>query len=303
MPLTLLCFPIVAATGIPHDRSDHTLVLARFAMECMNRMRRLTKELEVSYGPETCELSLKIGLHSGAVTGGFLRGKGARFQVFGDTVNVCSRLLAASEKGRIHISSEAAALLKKAGKGNWLEKRDGKILVPGKGHIQTYWLDRYRQAIDGTAAANSDRDSNVDADHDLCLISRQSEEADRQQRLVEWNVQVLLRLLKQICARRNASSSSSRLPLSRRSKNLDTDSSRGFELSVHDESTREYSIPIESIKEIIMLPEFDRNVAKRLQDADLVEIPDPIVQELTSFVSDIAALYNEHPFHNFAHAS
>ena len=44
-------------------------------------------KLERVLGPGTTELQLRIGLHSGPVTAGVLRGDKARFQLFGDTVN------------------------------------------------------------------------------------------------------------------------------------------------------------------------------------------------------------------------
>ena len=37
--------------------------------------------------PDTTDLALRIGLHSGPVTAGVLRGQKSRFQLFGDTVN------------------------------------------------------------------------------------------------------------------------------------------------------------------------------------------------------------------------
>jgi hypothetical protein len=40
-------------------------------------------------GPDTAGLSFRVGLHSGPVTGGVLRGDNARFQLFGD---VCGHL-------------------------------------------------------------------------------------------------------------------------------------------------------------------------------------------------------------------
>lgn len=43
------------------------------------------KDLEVSLGPETGALTIRIGIHSGPVTAGVLRGEGSRFQLFGDT--------------------------------------------------------------------------------------------------------------------------------------------------------------------------------------------------------------------------
>jgi class 3 adenylate cyclase len=38
------------------------------------------------------ELTMRIGLHSGPVTGGVLMGDKARFQLFGDTVNTAARM-------------------------------------------------------------------------------------------------------------------------------------------------------------------------------------------------------------------
>ena len=43
-------------------------------------------------GPDTAELQMRFGLHSGPVTAGILRGEKCRFQLFGDTVNTCARL-------------------------------------------------------------------------------------------------------------------------------------------------------------------------------------------------------------------
>ena len=47
-------------------------------------MKVTTKELELRLGPETGDLGLRIGVHSGPVTAGILRGERSRFQLFGD---------------------------------------------------------------------------------------------------------------------------------------------------------------------------------------------------------------------------
>jgi class 3 adenylate cyclase len=50
-------------------------------------MTKITRELEVQLGPDCSDLRMRIGMHSGPVTAGVLRGERARFQLFGDTVN------------------------------------------------------------------------------------------------------------------------------------------------------------------------------------------------------------------------
>jgi class 3 adenylate cyclase len=75
----------VAAAGVPHCRKDHAIVMARFACDCRSKVQQLIPELQATLGPGTEELMFRIGLHSGPITGGVIRGQNARFQLFGDT--------------------------------------------------------------------------------------------------------------------------------------------------------------------------------------------------------------------------
>jgi class 3 adenylate cyclase len=80
----------VAVTGLPDPQHNHAVVMARFANDCMKRMRQLTMDLASTLGEDTVMLAMRVGLHSGPVTGGVLRGQKSRFQWFGDTMNTAS---------------------------------------------------------------------------------------------------------------------------------------------------------------------------------------------------------------------
>jgi class 3 adenylate cyclase len=56
--------------GLPDPRPDHAIVMAKFARDCINEHIAQTKELEVTLGPDTSALRLRVGLHSGPITAG-----------------------------------------------------------------------------------------------------------------------------------------------------------------------------------------------------------------------------------------
>lgn len=56
---------------------------------CLNEQ---LQELVVVLGDDVKELRMRVGIHAGPVTAGVLRGERACFQLYGDTVNVASRI-------------------------------------------------------------------------------------------------------------------------------------------------------------------------------------------------------------------
>jgi class 3 adenylate cyclase len=125
----------VAVTGLPDPRKDHAVAMCRFARDCIFLMRKLVKQLEVTLGPDTASLDMRIGLHSGQVTGGVLRGERSRFQLFGDVMNTASRMESTGSSGKIQVSQETADLLIASGKTDWVILRENRILAKGKGQL------------------------------------------------------------------------------------------------------------------------------------------------------------------------
>jgi class 3 adenylate cyclase len=123
------CYVVVA--GLPEPCLNHAQVMARFAWDCRLKMNDLVNELEVTLGPDTNELAIHIGLHSGPITAGVLRGDRARFQLFGDIVNTTSRIETTGKPDKMHMSQECVQLLMDGTKDHWLTPREDEVTAKG----------------------------------------------------------------------------------------------------------------------------------------------------------------------------
>jgi len=73
-----------AVVGVPYAKKNHASVMCKFAKDCLMKMKSTTHELTHILGADTAALGLRVGINSGPVTGGVLRGEKGRFQLFGD---------------------------------------------------------------------------------------------------------------------------------------------------------------------------------------------------------------------------
>jgi class 3 adenylate cyclase len=62
----------LAVTGLPEPQPDHAVIMCGFALHCRSKMREVTRKLERTLGPDTGDLSMRFGLHSGPVIAGVL---------------------------------------------------------------------------------------------------------------------------------------------------------------------------------------------------------------------------------------
>jgi class 3 adenylate cyclase len=205
----------VAVCGLPLARKDHAVVMARFARDCQNKGNRITRRLEASLGPDTADLAFRTGLHSGPVTGGVLRGKNARFQLFGDTMNTASRMESTGARDRVQISNKTAQLIIAAGKSHWVTPRDETVTVKGKGQMATFWLtvksDGTSSVSSGSTDSSDYSSDNEDEDvseefgaSDVDAILQAGNLTSKDRRLIDWNVAVLMHPLNALVKQRNS---------------------------------------------------------------------------------------------------
>jgi class 3 adenylate cyclase len=291
----------VAATGLPEQRSDHAVVMARFARDILNKFSVLVRQMEETLGPDTGDLRLRVGINSGPVTAGVLRGERSRFQLFGDTVNTAARMESNGKPEKIHISKETADLLIQAGKQSWVTAREDKVVAKGKGELQTYWLETHRRSSSAGSVAGSvtEKHSSIDVSDDksekVNVENIVSSFSDKTQRLIKWNTELLAKSLQIIIARRI---------------DTGTEADNVEEMRTLEESSstvaRNGKLVVDEVEEVINLPQKHAklNPNKAPTDSEMVQLSYEVVSQLHDFVRTVAAMYREdNPFHNFEHAS
>lgn len=117
----------MVAAGIPASRADHAQALAALAVEMHTMAARLA-------GRDEEPLRLHVGIHSGGVSAGIIGTQKFSYDVWGDTVNIASRLTDAAPVGGTLVSAATAQLLA----GHYQLRDAGSASLKGRGQMQVF---------------------------------------------------------------------------------------------------------------------------------------------------------------------
>src|SRR6201991_1790616 len=125
----------MVVSGVPKPRSNHLEALACLALDMADAVADLKD-------PQGREVPLRMGLAAGPVVAGVVGSRKFFYDVWGDAVNVASRMESTDVAGRIQVPQTVYERLKD---GYLLEER-GDVEVKGKGLMHTWYLAGRRNA-------------------------------------------------------------------------------------------------------------------------------------------------------------
>jgi adenylate cyclase len=121
--------------GLPVASKTHAVDVIKAAMEIRDFMLQEKKKREEE-GKQYYEI--RIGCHTGPVVAGIVGTKKFAYDIWGDTVNIASRMESSGEPGKINISGATYELLK----DHFTCIYRGKIQAKNKGEIDMYFVER-----------------------------------------------------------------------------------------------------------------------------------------------------------------
>ncbi|OBC14004.1 adenylate cyclase [Mycobacterium sp. 852013-50091_SCH5140682] len=132
----------MVVSGVPKPRTDHIEALACFALDMADAVADLKD-------PQGRAVPLRIGLASGPVVAGVVGARKFFYDVWGDAVNVASRMETTDVAGRIQVPQN---VYERISDRFVLEER-GEVDIKGKGVMRTWYLvgrrdDEVRAAVE-----------------------------------------------------------------------------------------------------------------------------------------------------------
>ncbi|MHC9292873.1 adenylate/guanylate cyclase domain-containing protein [Mycobacterium sp. LTG2003] len=140
----------MVVAGVPQPRPDHIEALACLALD----MAEAVADLKDPHGRE---VPLRIGLAAGPVVAGVVGARKFFYDVWGDAVNVASRMETTDVEGRIQVPQNVYDRLLPA----FLLEERGEVEVKGKGVMRTWYLvgrrddEAVRASLENTGEAHT----------------------------------------------------------------------------------------------------------------------------------------------------
>lgn len=122
----------MCASGLPILDKAH----AQNMIEAAKAMLEHVNKLKEVHAVDQARFDIRIGIHSGPVVAGVVGERKFAYDIWGDTVNVASRMESSCEAGKINVSETTYELLKDQYK---FEER-GKINIKNRTPIHMYYL-------------------------------------------------------------------------------------------------------------------------------------------------------------------
>ncbi len=136
----------MCAGGLHFHEADHALKMVQAAFEVGQIMDDTKKIAEENIMP----YDIRIGIHTGPVVAGVVGTRKFAYDIWGDTVNVASRMESSSETGKINISESTYKLIK--------DKFDcdyrGELEVKNKGKMKMYFVNSAKDETGKVASIN-----------------------------------------------------------------------------------------------------------------------------------------------------
>jgi class 3 adenylate cyclase len=127
----------MVAGGIPTPRADHVEAISDMAIEMMDELGRIRTETGMP-------IEMRIGINSGPVVAGVIGEKKFIYDLWGDTVNIASRMESQGVTGQIQITDATRMHLP----SRFVLEPRGEVEIKGKGTMETWFLTGRRRVSD-----------------------------------------------------------------------------------------------------------------------------------------------------------